>query len=551
MAKPKNIERKAEQIAEIKRCGTDPIYFIKKYVKISHPTRGPIPFSTYPYQEDCVAEFLKHRMIICNKSRQLGLSTVSAAYSLWLALFRRDKNIIILATRLETAKLFLEKIKQMFDTLPEWLVIPRLNTISVKEMKFSNNSKIKALPCTENAARGEAVSLLVVDEAAHIEDFDEIWTGLQPTLSTGGDVILISSPKGVGNQFYNIWQGAMDKGAGNEGSNGFFAIELPWTVHPEHDQAWFEKQCAALLNNPRAIAQELLCSFESSGFSFLEKESLVWLSETIETPVGRYGTEANMLIWQYPEPTYKYIVSADVARGDADDYSAAHVICIQTEEVVAEYKGRIQPDRFAEFLVDVAKKYNEAFIIHELNQPGLVTSYKLKDLKYKNVYYEKLFPDNKTFTPNFLPEQIENLIPGFTTTVKSRPEIMGKLEAAIRNKKIKLRSVRLRDEFKTFIVTDSGKPTAQKNCNDDLIMALAIGLNFIELGNRVQTDNGLHLAMLKAMSKDSKDMSSLKTPSWAMPGKDLPMRGNWHNPQRATPQETMDIYKSFDWLLRN
>jgi len=543
----RKIERKADQIAEIKKCGTDPIYFIKKYVKISHPTRGPISFQTYPYQEECVKKFQKHRMIICNKSRQLGLSTVSAAYALWLAIFRRDKNIIILATRLETAKLFLEKIKGMFDSLPEWLVMPNLKTMSVREMKFSNNSKIKALPCTENAARGEAVSLLIVDEAAHIETFDEIWTGLQPTLSTGGDVILISSPKGIGNQFYNIFQRASDKGEDTEGSNGFYPIRLPWTVHPEHDQAWFEEQCAALLQSPRAIAQELLCSFEASGFSFLDKESLTWMTTTITSTIGRYGPKLEMNIWKYAEPGHKYIVSADVARGDAEDYSAAYVLDATTDEMVAEYMGRIQPDKFGEFLVDVAKKYNEAFIVHEMNSPGLVTSYKLRDLKYNNVYYEKLFKGD--LNPVYSPQEIEQETCGFTTTVKTRPMILGKLEAAIRNKQIACKSERLLAEFKTFIV-DHEKPKAQKNCHDDLIMALAIGINFLEFASK-KVENGMEMAMILGISRNSRDLNNLKSPSFGVKGADMPMRSSWQLGGKRTPQENVSIYQSFDWLLRD
>lgn len=548
MAKSKKLERKAEQLEEIKRCGTDPLYFMNKYVKISHPTKGPIPFKTYPYQNDCVEKFQKYRMIICNKSRQLGLSTVAAAYSLWLALFRRNKNIIILATRLETAKLFLEKIKMMFDSLPEWLVMPQLVTISVKEMKFSNKSMIKALPCTENAARGEAVSLLVVDEAAHIDDFDEIWTGLQPTLSTGGDVILISSPKGVGNQFYKIWQGAIDGKEGEPGSNGFFPINLPWTVHPEHDQKWFEQQCKALLDNPRAIAQELLCSFEASGHSYLDTNAIQWLTSTIETPISRFGPNLDMLIWKYPESAHKYIVCADVARGDADDYSAVHVIDSTAEEVVAEYKGRIQPDKLAEFLVEVAKKYNNAFIVHELNSAGIVTSYKLKELKYDFLYYEKLFKGN--LEQRYSQSEIENLIPGFTTSAKTRPVILGKLEAAIRNRTIKLRSERLCNEFKTFIV-DNGKPKAQKNAHDDLIMALAIGLNFIEFSQKNHTSGDEYAwAMLKGLSKQSSNINSLKISGFGVSGYDFPMKISWSKSQENNLKENIELYKSFDWLLK-
>lgn len=557
MAKSKKIERKSDQIAEIKRCGTDPVYFIKKYVKISHPTRGPIPFQTYAYQEDCVADFLKHRLVICNKSRQLGLSTVSAAYSLWLGLFRREKNILVIATKLETAKLFLRKVKGMLDSLPEWLVMPTLTGESVKELKFSNGSIIKAIPTSPDAGRGEAVSLLIVDEAAHIDDFDDLWTGLQPMLSTGGNCILISSPKGVGNQFYNIWKMATDKSTDavkTTGTNGFWAIELPWTVHPEHDEVWFQSQCAALLNNPRAIAQELLCSFESSGFSFLDKDSFTYLLNTLETPSARHGPNLEMDIWEYPVNGHKYIVSADIARGDADDYSAFHVIdsSVTPSAVVAEYKGRIQPDRFAEFLVEVAKKYNQAFIVHEKNSAGLVTSFKLKELKYPYVFYSDLFEKHKELYRTYTDLEIGDLQPGFTTSVKTRPEILAKLEAAVRNRQIRCRSKRLTDEFQTFAIIGD-KPKAQKNCNDDLVMALAIGCAFIEYGTKItQNDNGLALALLQGMSKQSKTLGSMmpNQNQFGQQGFDLPTKSGYGVNNRQTPQETMDMYKAFDWLLK-
>ena len=138
MAKAKKIERKAEQIQEIKKCGMDPVYFINKYVKISTTEN----FVTFPYQDDCIRSFLDHRFTIVNKSRQLGLSTVSAAFSLWLALFRRDQCIVVIATKLEVAKNFIAKVKLMFESLPAWLVVPTLNAESVKYLKFTNNSHI-------------------------------------------------------------------------------------------------------------------------------------------------------------------------------------------------------------------------------------------------------------------------------------------------------------------------------------------------------------------------------------------------------------------------
>ena len=162
------VPSRATQMQEIMRCGTDPSYFISKYVKISHPLKGPIPFQTFPYQDNCLKAFQTNRFVITNKSRQLGLSTLSAAYSLWMALFQRDKNILVIATRLEVAKNFIKKVNGMYDSLPKWLVMPQIKARSVKYLEFSNGSKVQAVPTGTDAGRSESLSLLVVDECVHI-----------------------------------------------------------------------------------------------------------------------------------------------------------------------------------------------------------------------------------------------------------------------------------------------------------------------------------------------------------------------------------------------
>lgn len=150
--------------AEIVKCGTDPVYFIKRYCYISHPKKGLIKFNTYPFQDDCILDFESHRFNIVLKSRQLGLSTVSAAYCLWLAIFQKEKNIMALATRLEVAKNFLRKVFTMYDNLPDWLVLPQEKGRSMKTIEFSNGSRITAVPTGEDAGRSEGISLLLVDE---------------------------------------------------------------------------------------------------------------------------------------------------------------------------------------------------------------------------------------------------------------------------------------------------------------------------------------------------------------------------------------------------
>jgi len=357
--------------------------------------------------------------------------------------------------------------------------------------------------------------------------------------NTGGSAILISTPLGIGNQFHSIWAKATDKNfdpanikTNEEGSNKFYAIELPWTVHPERDQEWYESQCSELGNDPRRISQELLCAFNSSGNNFIDSKILEYLKTQLKTPIARYGNGNDMNIWEYAKPGHKYIISADVARGDSEDFSTAWIIDADTNICVADFKSKIPPDRFAEFLVDIGEKYNKAFIVNEINSVGVATSFALKTLKYQNLYFEKLF--NGSIENNYTQDMIGDLIPGFNTNVKSRVEIMTKFEAAIRNKEIQVYSDRLIKELETFI-WDGKKAKALKGYNDDLIMALAIGVNFINWGAARSTydDGASIMAMIQGMSKNSRTLEQLtkqqsepNTVDWGNIGFDLPSKGS-------------------------
>lgn len=501
MAKP--IELKGQARAnEIIKCGQDPIYFMKRYVEISHPDKGLIKFNTYEFQDECVKSFQEHRFNIILKSRQLGLSTVSAAYCLWFALFQRQKNVLVIATRLDVAKNFLRKVRQMFESLPPWLVMPGIKEESVRYLAWTNGSRITAVPTGDDAGRSEAVSLLVVDEAAHIDKFDYHWMGLYSTITHGGRAILLSTPKGVSNKFHELWMGSDQEQA----TNDFHGIKLPWWVHPEHDEAWFQGECKNL--DKRGIAQELLCSFEASGHTYISAPEIRWLSENIQNPIAKFELDPNLWIWKFPIPNRVYIISADPARGDGEDFSTFHILDTEENEIVAEYQGKRPPDRLAELLVEIGKKYNNALICNEKNSIGLVTSYKLRDLKYPNLYYEKLAKGG-VFQTIYNPLEIEGETPGFTTSSKNRIQILAKLEQAIRNKSIKIYSSRFAEEVKTFIWKET-RAQAQKGYNDDLIMSIAILCAVFELGDTNQTYSSAEMnqAMLRAWSKTSTNYTS-------------------------------------------
>lgn len=513
MAAParRNISKK-QKMDEILKCGQDPKYFIANYLRISHPLRGFVPFKLYPFQEECLDQFQEHKFIIVNKSRQLGLSTSAAAYSLWMALFQREKNILVIATKLDVAKNFIKKVKANLKSCPEWLVMPKIVGDSVRHLEFSNGSKITAIPTSADAGRSEALSLLIVDEAAHVEGIDELWLGLKPTLSTGGSAILISSPSGVGTLFHRIWTGAHDdQNNRGEGKNEFFPIELPWTVHPEHDQKWFEEQKAGLIEavGERGVAQELLCSFHASGDTFVKTDVMDNLFKNIKDPIEKIGVGVSgrdeAWIWKHPESDHRYVIGADVARGDGADYSAFNIIDIETDEVVCDFKGKCQPDKFAEYLIQFAEQFNNATICQELNNVGVVAAIKLKESGYTNLYYEK---HQKNMYMSYMSEDIGDELPGFTTTQNSRIEILSKLSNGVRNRKLKLYSKRLYEELQTFI-WKGDKPQAQKGYNDDLVMALAIASNLYESTSKnMYSSTEDAMAMLAGISHTEHAMDS-------------------------------------------
>ena len=223
---------KDQILKEIVKSGKDPVYFINNYAKISHPMRGLISFKTYDFQTDLINSFNDHRFNVILKARQLGISTITAAYVAWLMMFHRDKNVLVIATKFGTAANLVKKVKSIHKHLPNWMKIANISIDNRTSFELSNGSQIKASSTSSDAGRSEALSLLVVDEAAHVDGLDELWTGLYPTLSTGGRCIALSTPNGVGNWFH---QTCIDAEIHN---NDFFMTTLPWDVHPDRDQEW-------------------------------------------------------------------------------------------------------------------------------------------------------------------------------------------------------------------------------------------------------------------------------------------------------------------------
>jgi hypothetical protein len=463
------------------KCATDPAHFMKKYCYIQHPQRGRVYFNLYPFQEKALHLWRDNPYSVVLKSRQLGISTLAAGYSLWLMLFHKDKNVLCIATKQETARNMVTKVKFMFDNLPSWLKIPADENNKLS-LRLNNGSQIKATSASSDAGRSEAVSLLLIDEAAFIEGIGEIWASAQQTLATGGGAIVLSTPYGTGNWFHQTWVRA------ESGENDFLPIKLPWFVHPERDEAWRKRQ-DELLGDPRLAAQECDCDFSTSGDVVFYPEWLEFIKETtIKDPVERRGVDQNLWVWEPADYSRDYMVLADVARGDGKDFSTFHVIDIATNIQVAEFKGQLPTREFGFLLVSIATEYNNALLVIENASIGWATIEAVIERGYRNLYHS---PKSDQLTAESYLKTYENdsnMVPGFTMSMRTRPLVVNKFREFVGDKSVTIRSKRLLEEMKVF-VWKNGRPEAQTGYNDDLVMPFGIGMFLRDTSLKFQQQN--------------------------------------------------------------
>jgi hypothetical protein len=489
---------------EIIKCGRDPVYFVRTYVKIKHPVRGLIPFKLFDYQEQLIRDYKENRFNVILKARQLGISEVTAAYACWLMLFHKEKNIIVMASKLETAKNIIRKVITSFKKLPKWLLLADVVTDNKLSVELSNGSRIAAIATSEDAGRSEAVSFLIIDEAAFVPRFDELWTGLYSTVAAGGSAAVLSTPNGVGNKFHEICSDA------EESRNEFKFHRFMWWLHPDRavgiqddverpgfkTSPWFKNEIAAANMSPRDVAQELECNFNASGDTVVAPQYLRWMESCTTIPQEMKNWDRNLHVFQQPRDNAKYLISADVARGDGKDNSAFHVFDIASMTQVAEYYGKTPLEEFAALLCDTGHEYGTAILAVENTAIGMACLEHIKIKAYENVYYSRRGDQRPGDVVNtYWGTTEDDLVPGFTTSQKNRSLMISKLEEYIRNRNIYFYSKRLVEELRTFI-WNNGRPEAMKTKNDDLVMAAAIG---IWLRDTFLTTNFANVEMKKSM----------------------------------------------------
>jgi hypothetical protein len=535
-----------KKMLEYAKCAKDPVYFLNNYGYVFDAKKRKVDkMSCFPYQETCVKKFHKEQNNIILKSRQTGLSVVTAGYVAWRLMFRYDEKILIIANDGAGAVRFLDTVKQFIEYLPDWMKPDSIDTENQKKIMFSNNSYAEAKASSPNAGRGDSLTMLILDETAFIKDAEAIWMGAGMALSaTGGKCIMISTPNGTGNLYYKTWVDAINNANKFVGTtvhwteNPNSTVGLEWKVNPTGEQVpwspWYEDQCKRLNWDSVKIAQELDLSFEGSKrlavdpqlvekytkkvnadnkaegylrFNYMEKDNPALFSELI-------SDVTNTIIFKRPEDGKQYIIGADVARGDGQDFSTIQILDVDTLEQVAEFREKISPDLFPFVISHLAKMYNMAYVVIEANSFGLGVCFDMRDkFKYprNRLYFSKNIKDIHVRHYKYKVNEGTE-IPGFQTSRKNRVLLVKAIIEHMREGSLILHSKRLMAEFQTFIM-NGDKPEHEPGFNDDLILALGLALYIRDTEfENVTASTEMYKSMLNAMMLSTSSSAGMVQP---------------------------------------
>jgi hypothetical protein len=476
-----------EQIREeLRKCAEDPVYFISKYIHVVHPIHGVVPFELYKFQQRIIREITENRFGIIRKFRQAGATTIMCAYCLWFIIFHKFKNVMVVSIGDRESTTFLTRVINMYESLPSWLR-PQILEKNKHNLTLSTKSKIRSQPA--GAGRSESVSLLVVDEAAFIEGFEEFWKAVFPTISTGGRAVLLSTVNGTANYYYQLYKDAAQE------KNPLKVINIHWKEHPEYNNPGWEKTMRETLGS-RGWRQEIEGEFLGTGDTFIDDETLINISSGVMPPLYREVGDKYWK-WELPKDGYSYMLSFDPAFGVKRDNSAFHIIDLYSGKQVASYcSNNVKPERFGDLIYTASREYNDALIVGERNTLGQIVLDRLfEKYEYENMYFAE---DGEL---------------GVKVGGKNqRDAVLEALQDSLYNKKIKLFCERTRDEISTFIITDTGKIEADEGCTDDLVMALGIaGLVRTELINSGAIDSQYVKSDGTEYSPESAFMSSKRS----------------------------------------
>ena len=510
---------KEQLMLEYVRCMKDTPYALRTYLQTYDNTvLRYVPLELFPDQVSLLNDYEEYEENIALKYRQAGVSTVTAAWvskRLVFAKKERPEKILIIANKLDTSMEMANKIRSFIDQWPKWVGTGfSADKNSQRHYKLTNGCEVKAVATSRDALRGYTPTILVFDEAAFIEADGDFWAACMASLSTGGKVIVVSTPNGFDPIYYEIYNQAV------KGMNQFKISEMFWWRDPRYSKdlflvptddmvdyllnkserdhsknisfehvdpferdynelqglfnqgykpcsTWYEKMVKKLKYDKRKINQELNCEFLGSGDNVFDSKQLEYIKEnTILEPITKLMGNS-LWIWKEPEQGHKYIMGIDVSRGDSDDFSSIQIIDFDEREQVLEYLGKIPPDTLAEIAYKWGTMYSCFVVVDITGGMGITTVRKMQELGYKNMYIDGV---DSTNIWSYNPKAGEK-IPGINFNNK-RVQIIAAFEEYVRHK-FKIRSVRLYNEMNTFIYMN-GRPDHQKGQHDDLIMGISM-----------------------------------------------------------------------------
>ena len=453
-----------EEILEYSRCMKDPIYFIKSYIKIVSLDEGLVPFELYDFQKEMIGTFHNNRFTICKLPRQSGKSTTIIAYLLHYVLFNPQVNVAILANKAATARDLLGRLQLAYEHLPKWLQ-QGVMSWNKGSLELENGSKILASSTSASAVRGGSYNIIFLDEFAYVPSnvAEQFFSSVYPTISSGKTtkVMIVSTPHGM-NMFYKLWVDAEEK------RNEYVPIEVHWSEVPGRDEAW--KQQTIKNTSESQFNTEFECEFLGSIDTLVTPSKLKTLA--YRTPIQ---SNAGLDLYVKPQKDHTYMITADVSRGTSNDYSAFIVVDVTQVpyKVVAKYRdNEVKPLLFPHKIHSVAKAYNKAFVLIEVNDIGeQVASSMQFDLEYDNLVMASMRGRAGQIMGGGFSGGRAQL--GVRTTKAVKKTGCSNLKQIIEDSKIVIEDYDIINELSTFIVKGSSFE-ADEGCTDDLVACLFI-----------------------------------------------------------------------------
>jgi hypothetical protein len=453
------------ELDEYVKCADDPVYFARKYIRIINVDRGLIPFDMWDFQERMLNTFHNNRFSICKLPRQVGKSTTSVAYILHQVLFNENFVVAILANRAPTARELLGKLKLAFEYLPMFLKqgIKEWNKGSIY---LANGSRVLADSTSGSSVRGFSFNIIFLDEFAFVPNniAEEFFNSTYPTISSGktSKVVIVSTPNGM-NLFYKMWMDAIEK------RSTYQPIEIHWSMVPGRDEAWALETIRN--TSQRQFDQEFGCEFLGSTNTLISGAKLATL--TFRTPIE---SRDYLDVFYQPEPKHTYVMCVDVAEGQGLDYSTFSIFDVtQIPYIqVAKYRNNeISPVLFPTVIYQVAKRYNDAFVLVEINSIGL----QISDILHFELSYENLLKfqlkgkQGQQQSQGFGAGGKNKIAMGLKTTVQTKNIGCANLKTLVENDKLIINDADTIMELASFSASKKSF-AAEEGSNDDLAMTL-------------------------------------------------------------------------------